>query len=223
MPTMRNHSRFSAHFKRMVKATLTVSMLALTSISAHAITLEQLQTKLSSEPLVRGDFSQQREMAMFDQPLISSGQFLLSAKKGLWWHQTAPMPVSLILTQDKLSQQFDNQPAQVLAASDNPMVFYFSHVFLSLFKGDTSQLTEQFDLSLKTLKDSKTHEQWQLVLTPKAAPLNKVFSKISIEGGQFINKLELDEIRGDKTLITFSQQTTTPTTLTSEEKRVFQF
>ena len=61
------------------------------------------------------------------------------------------------------------------------------------------------------------------MLVPKAAPLNKVFSNISIEGGQFINKLELDEIRGDKTLIAFSQQKTTPTTLTSEEKRVFQF
>lgn len=223
MPTMHNHSRFSAHFKRVVKATLTICMLALTSISAHATTLEQLQTNLSSELLVRGEFKQQREMAMFDQPLISSGQFLLSAKKGLWWHQITPMPVSLVLTQDKLSQQFNNQPAQILTASDNPMVFYFSHVFLSMFKGDTSQLTEQFKLSFKALKDSKTHNQWQLVLTPKTAPLDKVFSKISIEGSQFINKLELDEIRGDKTLITFSQQTTTPTTLTSEEKRVFQF
>lgn len=223
MPTMRNHSHFSAHFKRVAKITLTASMLVLTSLSSHAITLEQLQKNLSSELLVRGDFEQQREMAMFEQPLISSGQFLLSAKKGLWWHQTTPMPVSLVLTQDKLSQQFDNQPAQILTASDNPMVFYFSHVFLSMFKGDTSQLTEQFELSLKTLKDSKTHNQWQLVLTPKTAPLNKVFSKILIEGSQFINKLELAEIRGDKTLITFSQQKTTPTALTSEEKRVFQF
>ncbi|WP_305408785.1 LolA family protein [Photobacterium leiognathi] len=223
MPTMRDKTRFSHGFKRALKATLAASALALTSLSAHAITLEQLQKNLSSAPLVRGDFTQKREMAMFDQPLLSSGQFLLSAKNGLWWHQTQPMPVSLVLTQDKLSQQFDNQPAQVLSASDNPMVFYFSHVFLSLFKGDTSQLTEQFDLSLKEIKDSTTNNQWQLVLTPKAAPLDKVFSKIEIEGGKFINELELDEIRGDKTIITFSQQKTTPTTLTSEEQRVFQF
>ncbi|WP_318507068.1 LolA family protein [Photobacterium leiognathi] len=223
MPTMRDKTRFSYGFKRALKATLAASVLSLTSLSAHAITLEQLQKNLSSTPLVRGDFTQKREMAMFDQPLLSSGQFLLSAKNGLWWHQTQPMPVSLVLTQDKLSQQFDNQPAQVLSASDNPMVFYFSHVFLSLFKGDTSQLTEQFDLSLKEIKDSTTNNQWQLVLTPKAAPLDKVFSKIEIEGGKFINELELDEIRGDKTIITFSQQKTTPATLTSEEQRVFQF
>ncbi|WP_332839866.1 outer membrane lipoprotein carrier protein LolA [Photobacterium phosphoreum] len=206
---------------------------ACSSLSAQAMTLNELQQTLSTTKIVRGDFSQSRTMAMFNQPLVSNGTFIIAENSGLWWHQTAPMAVSLVLTQDKLSQQFDNQPAQIITAAQNPMVFYFSHIFLALFNGDTAALNQQFSLKLTTLPpetgttDTHTHtatkKQWQLVLTPKQAPLNKVFTTITLQGGKFINQLTLAEIRGDKTVITFSHQRTTPSTLTTEEKRVFQF
>lgn len=201
---------------------------ACSSLSAQAMTLSELQHTLSATTVVRGDFSQSRTMAMFNQPLVSQGKFVIAANNGLWWHQTAPMAVSLVLTQDKLSQQFDDQPPQIITAAQNPMVFYFSHIFLALFNGDTSALNQQFTLKLTTLaSDTDTHtatkKQWQLVLTPKQAPLNKVFTTITLQGGKFINQLTLAEIRGDKTVITFSHQRTIPSTLTTEEKRVFQF
>ncbi|WP_281221944.1 outer membrane lipoprotein carrier protein LolA [Photobacterium sanguinicancri] len=184
---------------------------------AQTITLSELQQQLAEHRLVRGDFTQTRTMEMFSQPLISQGQFLLTQQQGLLWQQTAPFPVKLTLTADKLSQQFGDQPAQVMSASDNPMVFYFSHVFLSLFKGDTSQLMEQFDLTL-----SEQGNGWQLVLVPTSAPLNAVFRDITINGDQHINQLRLNEVRGDNTLIDFSHQRTTPAALSAEEQRAFQ-
>ena len=197
---------------------------ACSSLSAQAMTLNELQQTLSTTKIVRGDFSQSRTMAMFNQPLISNGTFIIAANHGLWWHQTAPMTVSLVLTQDKLSQQFDDQPPQVMTADKNPMVFYFSHIFLALFNGDTSALDQQFNLAMTTLTPTTDQKnKWQLVLTPKQDPLNKVFSTITLQGEKFINQLTLAEIRGDKTVITFSHQRTTPSTLTTEEQRVFQF
>ncbi|MGF1728713.1 LolA family protein [Photobacterium kasasachensis] len=187
--------------------------------TAQAITLPELQQTLSSQPLVRGDFAQTRKMEMFDAPLTSQGHFLLAEQHGLLWQQAMPFPVSLVLTKDKLSQQFGDQAAQVMSASDNPMVFYFSHIFLSLFKGDTRQLTEQFNLTLS----DKSNGRWQLLLTPKAAPLNAVFKAIALDGKTFIDHLILTEVRGDQTTITFSNQRTTPSDLTAEEQRAFQF
>nr|WP_245905410.1 outer membrane lipoprotein carrier protein LolA [Photobacterium lipolyticum] len=196
----------------------------MTSVSAQAISLPGLQQQLSNQPIVRGDFEQSRKMEMFNQPLTSQGKFLLAEKQGLLWQQTTPFPVSLILTKDKLSQQFADQPAQVVSASENPMVFYFSHVFLSLFKGDTSQLTDQFDMVLTdNTKTTAKESQWQLVLTPKSAPLNAILKTITINGQDYINHLTLTEIRGDITDITFSNQRTVPAELTSEEQRAFQF
>ncbi|PSU19966.1 outer membrane lipoprotein carrier protein LolA [Photobacterium kishitanii] len=209
---------------------LLCTVFAITSLSTQAMTLGELQHTLSATKVVRGDFSQSRTMAMFNQPLLSNGEFLIAANNGLWWHQTAPMAVSLVLTNNKLSQQFDNQPPQIISAAQNPMVFYFSHIFLALFNGDTSALDQQFTLKLTTLVPdnnssdaSNSDNQWQLVLIPKQAPLNKVFTSITLQGGKFINHLTLAEIRGDKTVITFSHQRTTPATLTTEEQRVFKF
>ncbi|MGF1688564.1 outer membrane lipoprotein carrier protein LolA [Photobacterium japonica] len=198
-----------------------------------AFTLADLQQQLAAQTVVRGDFTQTRHMAMFSAPLQSSGHFLLAQDHGLLWQQTVPFPVSLVLTQDKLSQQFGDSPAQVIAAKDNPMVFYFSHLFLSLFKGDTQQLTEQFTVSLTQPASPESGEsagaQWALTLTPTAAPLNAVFQHIRLSGGQFIDQLVLTEKRGDVTEIQFSHQRAvsatsgkTATTLTKEEQRAFQ-
>ncbi|OAN11008.1 hypothetical protein A3K86_18710 [Photobacterium jeanii] len=207
-------------FQSLKKSWLLVGCLVSGGISlpAHAISLPELQQQLAAHTLVRGDFTQTRTMEMFSQPLVSQGQFLLTQNQGLLWQQTLPFPVALTLTQDKLSQQFGDQPAQVMAAKDNPMVFYFSHVFLSLFKGDTSQLTEQFDLTLT----EQANQAWQLVLKPKSAPLNAVFSNITIQGQDHINQLQLNEVRGDHTLIEFTNQRTAPAALSAEEQRAFQ-
>lgn len=225
-----NNSTASRTTLKWWRNTLLCAALVFTSLSTQAMTLGELQHTLSATKVVRGYFSQIRTMAMFNQPLVSNGKFMIAANHGLWWHQTAPMTVSLVLTKNKLSQQFDNQPPQIISAAQNPMVFYFSHIFLALFNGDTSALDQQFTLKLTTLApDSNStdannrNNQWQLVLTPKQAPLNKVFTSITLQGSKFINHLTLAEIRGDKTVITFSHQRTTPSTLTTEEQRVFQF
>lgn len=195
-----------------------LSLMATTSVLAQVTDLTSLQAQLQQSPIVRGDFTQSRTLAMFEQPLVSEGSFLLERQHGLLWQQNTPFPVNLVLTQDKLRQTFANQPAQVITAKENPMAFYFSKIFLSVFHGDTEQLQSQFDLQFSPQK-----EHWQLVLTPKEAPLNAVFKSIVLQGNQDIDSLVLEEIRGDKTEITFTNQTHQPESLTDAEQAQFQF
>ncbi|MGF1776628.1 outer membrane lipoprotein carrier protein LolA [Vibrio nomapromontoriensis] len=185
---------------------------------AQVDNLADLQQQLAKHSLVRGDFEQQRHIEMFEQPLISSGQFTLDKTNGLLWRQQSPFPVQLVLTKDKLRQTFADQPAQVITAKDNPMAFYFSHIFLAVFHGDTQQLEQQFEMNFTATKG-----QWSLVLTPRAAPLNSVFDTISIRGKDELEQLTLQEIRGDKTDIIFSHQRYQPKSLTDAEQAQFQF
>ncbi len=189
-----------------------------TESKQHTVTLAEVQQTLASKNVVRGAFTQTRTMEMFSQPLVSNGQFLLSKAHGLLWDQTDPFPVRLILTQDKLSQRFASQPPQVITAKENPMAFYFSHVFLSVFHGDTQQLEQQFDLSFQ----SSPHH-WTLTLVPNSAPLNSVFQNITLTGNTDIEGVTLLEVRGDSTTIEFSQQTHQPDSLTNDEQAQFQF
>lgn len=188
------------------------------SSAIQAFALSDLQEKLAHQKIVRGQYIQSKNMQMFKQPLQSEGDFVLDQKQGLLWLQTQPFPIALILTKNKLSQQFADQPTQIIEAADNPMVFYFSHLFLSLLKGDVNTLTAQFDMRLQG--DSN---QWLLLLTPKEAPLNKVFKQIKISGSEAINELQLIELNNDNSTIKFINQNHTPANLTDDEQQYFQF
>ena len=194
-----------------------------TAQEAEIKSLEQLQATLSSQNIVRGHFEQIREVAMFDQPLSSQGSFVLDKDNGLVWDQTTPFPVKLILTDNKLSQRFADQPAQIITDQDNPMAFYFSHIFLAVFHGNTEQLKEQFSLAFTPMSNSGGGNLWKLELTPKNAPLNAVFRRISLSGSQDIQSIALEEIRGDSTTIHFSQLTHQPPRLTDAEAQQFKF
>ncbi len=192
-----------------------------TAVCAQVTDLASLQTQLASHSIVRGEFTQQRHLEMFAEPLSSQGTFVISKDNGLLWQQATPFPVNLVLTENKLRQAFAGQDAQVITAEENPMAFYFSRIFLAVFQGDTNELTREFGLDLKTQEGNET--QWTLKLIPKQAPLNSVFKHIEIEGSSDINRLSLVELRGDKTDITFSQHNHQPETLTEAEQAQFDF
>ncbi|WKY58734.1 outer membrane lipoprotein carrier protein LolA [Vibrio sp. SNU_ST1] len=189
--------------------------------------ISELQTVLSENSIVRGEFTQTRNMEMFAQPLTSQGTFLLDKSNGLLWTQATPFPVSLVLTDNKLSQRFADQPAKIITDQENPMAFYFSHIFLSVFHGDTQKLQEQFSLSFEpTTKQNSDksikNTSWTLTLTPKSAPMNAVFEAISLQGQNDIERIELKEIRGDSTVIEFSQLSHLPEVLSDAEAQQFQ-
>ena len=203
---------------KLIKKSLFAVLLAVFSLSLQAFTMAQLRSNLTENKLLRGEFTQSKKLQMFKKPLLSSGAFLLDHQQGLLWSQRKPFAVSLVLVEDKLSQQFGTQQAEIIEAKDNPMVFYFSHLFLSLFKGDIKALDEQFTMQLTGVESA-----WSLQLTPKSAPLNKVFATISISGGEYIKELLLIELSGDSSEITFTNQQSTPSELTEDEKDAFKF
>ncbi|MDD1822207.1 outer membrane lipoprotein carrier protein LolA [Photobacterium sp. ZSDE20] len=189
--------------------------------------ISELQTVLSENNIVRGEFTQTRSMEMFAQPLTSQGTFLLDKSSGLLWTQTTPFPVNLVLTDNKLSQRFADQPAKIITDKENPMAFYFSHIFLSVFHGDTQKLQEQFSLSfepatMQSPDESTNNNSWTLILTPKNAPMNAVFEAITLQGNSDIERIELKEIRGDSTVIEFSQLSHQPEVLSDAEAQQFQ-
>lgn len=202
----------------MKKYWLTLLMLLAMPTWAQVSDLTSLQQQLSKHDVVRGDFTQLRHLEMFSQPLTSTGQFTLSKNHGLLWQQQAPFAVNLVLTQDKLKQTFADQESKTISAQENPMAFYFSHVFLSVFHGDTTTLKAQF-----TLNFSQQDDTWQLALTPKNAPLNAVFKTITLSGQENIDRLVLEELRGDNTEILFTHQTSLPKELSDAEDAQFSF
>ena len=206
-------------------AIMTSGLVSAKENTAAVSSISELQTVLSQNSIVRGEFTQTRNMEMFAQPLTSQGTFLLDKSNGLLWTQTTPFPVNLVLTDNKLSQRFADQPAKIITDKENPMAFYFSHIFLSVFHGDTQKLQDQFSLTFQPTTAQSSDQNtafWKLTLKPKSAPMNAVFEAITLQGNSDIERIELKEIRGDSTVIEFSQLSHQPEVLSDAEAQQFQ-
>lgn len=196
-----------------------IAVLALLTSGVQAVTLDALQQRFSREPVVRADFTQQRQIKGMAKPLTSSGQMLIAQDKGLWWHQAAPFPLTMVLDETRMVQVMNGQAPQIVTAESNPQMFQFNHLLRALFQADRQVLEQNFVIAFTPLAD----EQWRLVLTPKTSPLDKLFNNITLNGGAFLDGIELNDRQGDMTRIKLSNQRLTPRTLTDDEQQRFVF
>lgn len=180
---------------------------------AKPITQAEVHRLLSADPARRASFEQEKLVEGLAQPLKSSGELLLVRGQGLWWHQQAPFELALSLTERRMSQRVGQAPAQVI---DNPQLLEFSSMLLALFGSDEQALTRYFTL------DFHSDEQgWTLVMTPLAAPLNKVFAHLTLQGGERLERLVIADRQGDETRIRFSRWQAVSLPLSAEEQAYF--
>lgn len=190
-----------------------IFLLSLFSQAAQAVTLPELQQRFSQQPVLRADFSQQRKISGMSLPLNSSGNLLIAQKKGLWWQQEKPFPLTLLLTENRMVQTLSGQPPQVVTADSNPQMFQFNALLTALFQADQQVLAHNFALDFS----DKGQGAWQLILTPKTAPLNRLFRTITLNGQEYLNLIDIKDMQGDETHIRFFNQRTRPAALTDAE------
>ncbi|WP_413739302.1 LolA family protein [Sodalis sp. RH21] len=184
---------------------------------ARAVTLDALQQRFAQQPVVRAHFDQERTISGISRPLRSSGELLIARQEGLWWQQQQPFLLTLILNDSRMVQITGNQPPEVITADGNPQMFRFNHLLRALFQADRAVLEQNFTLGFTDLGQ----DNWQLVLTPKTAPLDKLFTAITLTGRTYLEHIRLDDKQGDRTAITFSHQRTEPKLLSHDEQQRF--
>ncbi|OZI23793.1 hypothetical protein CAL26_10255 [Bordetella genomosp. 9] len=188
-------------------------LLAAAAAPAWAFDLAALQTQLREAPVVRGQFVQQKFLRSLPQPLTSTGLFTLSATDGLLWELRAPLHQDLLLTPDAVFRRDDGGKWQALPQAVG--AGRETRMFLTVLSGDTQSLQDNFDMALKG-----SAGDWQLVMTPKSALLKQIFTDIQISGGKLVQRIELRETQGDKTVMEM-KNTRADTKLNDDERRDF--
>jgi len=167
--------------------------LLLLSSRLWAFDNEQLAQQLSAADVVRGEFVQEKYLRSLAIPLSSRGQFVLSKQLGLLWKVRQPFAQTYRIDAQGVSLLADNvwqiQPGQNVAARQ-------SRLFLAVLQGDQSVLEADFTLQLQG-----NAQQWQLQLLPKAVFLQQIFKVIEIHGGALVERIELHETQGDRTVM----------------------
>ncbi len=187
--------------------TLCLICFCLTSIATPNIYLHPLSTKnqaefnkvqamLSKADNLSGEFKQTRKMALLSAPLVSTGHFVLSKKHGLQWKQTTPFKSTLIVTATEIKQQIGDSPPNIITKAQQPIVFSFTNVFLSVFNGNAQAIKDYFKIYF-----IGNTSAWKIALKPIGSPLNKAIVSIEMSGGKYINFITVNEAKNNQMLI----------------------
>jgi hypothetical protein len=185
--------------------------------TADPALLNKIQSRLAVDTVIRGDFTQTRQLAGVKKPLVANGAFTVEKTRGVLWRTLTPFPQTTRITQGEILQKDGNRVLMTLRADQEPAVNAISRVLFSLFAGDVSALAEYFDYSGQFDNSSG----WRVHFTPRDAGLRAVIGALSLEGDRVVRQVTLTSAAGDVTRITFSN-TTTAATLTDDERAQFE-
>ncbi|WP_262963943.1 outer membrane lipoprotein carrier protein LolA [Methylobacter psychrophilus] len=168
--------------------------------------LAEISARLVKTPITQGSFQQEKRLKVLRKPLISTGTFTYHQSKGVIWKTLTPIPSLLLVNESHL---LTGQGEQAVPAA-------FGKVFKAMLGGDLKQLTEGFLITGENKKPS-----WQLQLKPKDEFLQKIISTILLTGDTELRALEIQEVTGNLTRISFTQ-VTHPVNILPEQEADFE-
>lgn len=191
---------------------------SLITATATAATFDDVAERIERNPVLRGTFTQEKQVEGFRNPLRSAGHFVLAVEQGVLWETLKPFPSEVALTQTRIaSRQPDGSWRIEADATNQPGLAAINATFFALMAGNVAALSTRFEGEATLLPEGR----WQLALTPKPGPLAQAFTALHIEGARFVEQVTLNDTQGDQTRIAFDGFNTEPATLTSDEAARF--
>ncbi|MDB6445839.1 MULTISPECIES: outer membrane lipoprotein carrier protein LolA [Pseudomonas] len=166
---------------------------------AQAFDLQRLSEQLARPEVIHGQFIQEKHLRALPQPLISKGHFVLAQKHGLLWLLRTPLQQDYRITARGIARR-DGDTWQMLPNKSEGAEQ--NRLFMAVLQGDSSGLQRDFELSL-----TGTAQQWTLKLVPRSVLLKQIFTRIDIEGGELVRRIELLETQGDSTVLRMQDST----------------
>jgi hypothetical protein len=192
------------------------AVLALPAFAAEPVSplLRDVRQRLTSEPVVRGVFEQRKTVKGFRNPLVSSGEFVVSRERGVLWRTLQPFASTLVVTRDRvLARGADGSVARRLSASEEPAVRAISETLFGVMSADLAALAQRFRIE----GELAGPEGWHLQLLPRDAALGRWVQRVELEGDRFLRAVRLQEGSGDQTQIKLARHTTSAKLDASEE------
>jgi hypothetical protein len=156
--------------------------------------------RLSEKAVVAGSFVQTTRVQRLGRNLVSKGEFLFSAKDGVYWKLTSPYPSSIVMTATKLVQVSESGEKSVIEAKDNLVFQRVAGTMQAVFSGRPEALEREFEAYFQGDASS-----WRLGLVPKDKSVRGIVASLVVEGGDSIRALRLNEASGD--VVTYSFET----------------
>jgi len=170
---------------------------------------------LAQRPIIKGNFVQEKYLSRLDRSLMSSGNFIITAEKGMVWETLQPFPSTMIMGKNFIMQSRPDGRKSVLSAQGNETFTQMTDVISSVFSGQIQGLLENFEIYF-----SGSVSNWNMGLIPKNSVFASFVMKITMSGDVSIRSIRLFEQNGDIITYTLSNLSF-PTGLSDHEEAFF--
>ena len=154
-------------------------------------------SSLAQNPIVRGNFEQEKILSRLNRSLKSSGSFLITKDDGMVWDTLRPYPSTLVLGRNYLVQFRPGGEKTVLSAAGNETFLRFAEVISAVFSGRPQGLLDNFEIYYRGDPTA-----WELGLIPLDKAIKSSIERIAMAGNEAIRFIDIHEQNGD--FITYS-------------------
>lgn len=166
--------------------------------------IEKAHKQLTS---LSAQFTQEKSSALLTEKVVQKGKMYYRSPKQLRWEYTSPKAMSVIFTNGKVLLK----TAKGTTSNPNKMLNEMGSLIISTING--SFLTDNTNFKARYFNNSKT-PIYTVELTPINKRINAYYSKIVITLDSktlLATKVEMHEVNGDVTTVTFSDKKTNTT------------
>jgi outer membrane lipoprotein-sorting protein len=195
-------------------------LVAVPALAAPALAdVNLVKQRVAKVGVLRGEFTQEKQVAGFKNPLRSQGSFVLAQDHGVIWTTLKPFPSEVVVTRDRiLSRQRDGSSRVELDGRQQPAMRSVNAIMFALMSGDAQALSAQFTVKVEALPNNG----WTMQLSPRSAMLAKVFTGLALSGDRYVREVQITEANQDVTRIHFAGMRETPAQLSADEGRKFE-
>lgn len=165
----------------------------------------------SSGELLRGRFTQQRTLQGFKTPLTSAGTFIVAPGRGVVWRTDMPFAVVTAIGSGGLVQRVSGGATTHYPASRLPAIARLYEIFAAALGGDWLKLDRLF-----AVQREGGDQSWKVTLKPLSEDPTLPIRLVIVQGGRYVNSVEIQRANGDSDRIDFTDQALSRTPLDGE-------
>jgi hypothetical protein len=158
-----------------------------------------ISQKIIIKEHMKGHFEQRKFISILPKPLISKGHFQFNHSESLEWFVDTPIKNHLSFNQQGIVQSQNGQEIWS-ASNEEPSIAAIGKILHAILSNDWTTLQSYF-----LIDGNSVDPQWNLILTPKEATLQKIMSHITIKGQQHIQRVIIFETNDDRTELLFTR------------------
>jgi hypothetical protein len=163
------------------------------AVRAQALTPQVLMQALAQQTSASARFVERKYIGFVDQPIESRGELFFTAPDRLEKRTLEPRQESLVLEGDTLKVEQAGKRRMTVSLTSHPEAAAFVESIRGTLAGDLVALQKFYSVEL-----SGNQERWKLVLVPLQERMQKIVTRIRIEGAaSTVRSIGFDQADGD--------------------------